>query len=154
MVLQYAEKGKKARDLGDKFTTDGNTRMAELANAEKVDCQQMLAKLYRDQAVAYLAMAKNKLDHGDDGTGAKDLLYNAANNPIDLLPGNRRKSVNGAQGAIMMAERFGDPNNPDLQHLRQQFNELTDRVDPTIRANYGNPHLNPLNVDNGLQRGK
>ncbi|MBP6350256.1 MAG: hypothetical protein KA392_12005 [Candidatus Obscuribacter sp.] len=154
MVLQYAEKGKKARDLGDKFTTDGNTRMAELANAEKVDCQQMLAKLYRDQAVAYLAMAKNKLDHGDDGTGAKDLLYNAANNPIDLLPGNRRKSFNGAQGAIMMAERFGDPNNPDLQQLRQQFNELTDRVDPTIRANYGNPHLNPLNVDNGLQRGK
>lgn len=154
MVLQYAEKGAKARDLANKAESEGNTRIAELANAEKVDCQQMLAKLYRDQAVAYLAMAKNKLDHGDDGGGASSLLYNGANNPIDLLPGNRRKSYNGAQGAIMMAERFGGPNNPDLIQLKAQFDELSQRVAPTIRSNYGDPRLNPTNVDNGLQRGK
>lgn len=154
MVLQYAEKGKKARDFAEKQAADGNTRLAEIGNAEKLDCQQMLSKLYRDQAVAYLAMAKNKLDHGDDGSGARDLLYNGGNNTQDLLPGNRRKNYNGAEGAIMMAERFGDPRNPDLIQLRQQLKELSLRVAPTIRANYGNSHLNPNNVDNGLYQGQ
>ncbi|MBI5174241.1 MAG: hypothetical protein SFV17_13635 [Candidatus Obscuribacter sp.] len=152
-AIKYAKKGAGARDAAVAAEQAGNTAVAEMASREKQDCERMLAKLFRDQAVAYLAMAKNKLDHGKDGGGAQDLLFNEANNQHDLLPGNRRKAYNGAQGAILMAARFGGGfDNPDLKQLVEEYNKLAERVPATIRNNFRDTKLNPLNVDNGLQR--
>ncbi|HNM51083.1 MAG TPA: hypothetical protein PKN86_15315, partial [Candidatus Obscuribacter sp.] len=152
-AIKYAKKGAGARDAAVAAEQAGNTAVAEMASREKQDCERMLAKLFRDQAVAYLAMAKNKLDHGKDGGGAQDLLFNEATNQHDLLPGNRRKAYNGAQGAILMAARFGGGfDNPDLKQLVEEYNKLAERVPATIRSNFRDTKLNPLNVDNGLQR--
>lgn len=151
-TLAYAQKGKGALNAANAATEQGNTGAAEMATQAKEQYQQMLAKLYRDQAVAYLAMAKNKLDKGDDGGGAQGLLFNdAPKNNWDTLPGNRTKSYNGAQGAILMAAKFGGGyDNPDIKQLVDEYNKQAERVKPTIKANYANYKLNPLNVDNGL----
>lgn len=153
-TLAYAQKGKGALNAANAATEQGNTGAAEMATQAKEQYQQMLAKLYRDQAVAYLAMAKNKLDKGDDGGGAQGLLFNdAPRNGWDTLPGNKTKNYNGAQGAILMAAKFGGGyDNPDIKQLVDEYNKQAERVKPTIKANYANYKLNPLNVDNGLNR--
>lgn len=151
-AIDYAKKGQQAKDAMDKAAQEGNEKVRQMAEKDMQEAQRMIAKLYRDEAVVMLAMAKNKMDHGQDGGGAQgDLIDDPQLRGRNILPNGKTKSFNGAQGAIAMAIRFGgDANHPDVQQLLKLYGDMVDKLPDMIRKNYANPHLNPNNVDNGL----
>ncbi|MBN8661426.1 MAG: hypothetical protein J0M35_13760 [Candidatus Obscuribacter phosphatis] len=157
-LLEYADIGKKAQQAKLEAEQKGVAPVVEMTSQHQQDATAMLAKLYRDQAVAYLAMAKNKLEKGSDGGGAEKLLFDEAvpQGQRDMIIDRNGRAVgqrnyNGAQGALRMAAYFGGGwDNPDIKQLVTEFNALAEKVPETIKKNYANPKLNPLNVDNGL----
>jgi hypothetical protein len=97
---------------------------------QAAETKQVLAKLYRDQAIAYMAFAQYKLDHSDGSSGAQDalaFLENRSTNQNDIFPSGRQKRYNGAEGVLGMAKLF-DPDNKDMPELTQMYNELHDRA--------------------------
>lgn len=94
------------------------------------ETKKVIAKLYRDQAIAYMAFAQFKLDHqqGDGGAAAAlTFLENRPTSQTDIFPSGRQKRYNGAEGVLAMAAMF-DPNNKDLPELNQMYKELHDKA--------------------------
>jgi len=94
------------------------------------ETKKVLAKLYRDQAIAYMAYAQYKLDHSDGSSHAQDalaFLENRSTSQNDIFPSGRQKRYNGAEGVLAMAAMF-DPDNKDLPELNNLYKEIHDKA--------------------------
>jgi len=112
---------------------------------DKAETSKVLGKLYRDQAIAYMALAKSNLDNGKDGLDTLNLLQDRPDNHNDIFPDGKQKSYNGAQGVLRMAQLF-DPNNPDLKQLQPMLQSLLQRAQQAAGAQMNDPHQNILQV--------
>lgn len=128
LILLYNEKGAKAQEMMNKAAGENNEPLRKEAQLKMEEYGKIVGKLYRDQAVAYMAMAAAKMKNGNDGGGAYDLLIDDGTNRKDIFESNgARKGYNGAQGTLRMAENYS-PNNPDLQELGGIFSELAKQM--------------------------
>lgn len=93
-----------------------------------------MAKVYRDRALVYLALAHNKTK---DGGGAYDYLIDDGKNHD---PG---QNVNGAQGNLRQAEALAG-NNPDMDELGKLFSEEAASMVQKKEAQVNNPSTNVL----------
>ncbi|MBU6453373.1 MAG: hypothetical protein KGS72_16450 [Cyanobacteria bacterium REEB67] len=117
--------------------------------AQAAETAKILGKLYRDQAVAYLAFAQSIVDRGGNGDegAALSLLVDNPNNHNDIFPSGRPKSYNGAEGVIKMARAF-DPNSKDLADIQKAYDELLPKAEAQAKNQINGPQ-NILNVDGG-----
>jgi hypothetical protein len=116
------------------------------APAQVAETKKVIGKLYRDQAIAYMALAQYKIENGNDGGGALSLLMDNPNNHSDIFPSGRQKRYNGAQGILLMAATF-DPDSKDLPELEQMWKALVPRAEQAAGVQMTNPNINILNVD-------
>jgi hypothetical protein len=114
------------------------------APAQVAETRQVLGKLYRDQAIAYMAFAQDKMNRGSDGGGAYTLLVDDPNNHQDIFPSGRQKNYNGAQGVLAMAIKM-DPNNADLPELQQMWKGLVVKAAAKANVQLTDPNVNVLN---------
>jgi len=103
---------------------------------------QFVAKLCRDSALMKMALAKFNIGH--DAGSAASLMYGG--NPA----GNGQVAAPDGVFNLLDKARQLDPNNPDLQQLQDLANGIGNQMPAAVRAQYANPHYNPLNVNNGL----
>jgi hypothetical protein len=121
--------------------------------AQAPETRQVIGKLYRDQAIAYMAFAQDKLNRGGDGQGAYDLLMDNPNNHNDIFPSGRQKAYNGAQGVLLMAAKF-DPTAKDLPELQQMWKDLAVKAAQKAGQQLTNPDINILNYGGMAPRPK
>lgn len=108
------------------------------------DAATIVGKLLRDQALAKLAHAAYKLDHGNDPIGAGQMIFGTPQGRNEWLPGTQSpKGFDGALEALMLAERLA-PSNPDLPELKAIAQRLADQVKAKAPDQYGNHRSNPL----------
>jgi hypothetical protein len=122
--------------------------------AEAAETSKILGKLYRDQAVAYLAFAQSIIDRGNgngDGGASLSFLVDNPTNHNDIFPSGRPKNYNGAEGVIKMARAF-DPNSKDLVDIQKAYDAMLPKAQAQA---YGQVHgpQNILNVDGGNPNG-
>lgn len=123
LILYYNDKAAKAQAAAQKAAAEGNEPLRQEAELKTQEYAKVVAKLYRDQALAYMAMAAAKMKNGNDGGGAYDLLIDDGVNHKDIFPTGQRKGYNGAQGALRIADTYA-PGNPDTQQLSEVFSQL------------------------------
>jgi hypothetical protein len=105
---------------------------------------QFTAKLFRDEACIYLAIAQMKAN-GPDALGAQDVLYGTASGRQTPYNNGQPRGYDGALDAIALAKQM-DPNNPDNAQLDQIANQLKAKLPQAVQNQQSNPHFNPLNV--------
>jgi hypothetical protein len=123
LILYYNDKGAKAQAAAQRAAAEGNEPLRQEAELKTQEYAKVVAKLYRDQALAYMAMAAAKMKNGNDGGGAYDLLIDDGVNRKDIFPNGQKKGYNGAQGALRIADSYA-PGNPDTQQLSEIFSQL------------------------------
>jgi len=123
LILHYNDKAAKAQAAAQRAAAEGNEPLRQEAELKTQEYAKVVAKLYRDQALAYMAMAAAKMKNGNDGGGAYDLLIDDGANHKDIFPTGQRKGYNGAQGALRIADTYA-PGNPDTQQLSEVFSQL------------------------------
>lgn len=124
---------------GGALTT--RTLAAIQSNASKPGANpQFLAKLCRDAALMEMALAKFNIGH--DAGGAATLMYGDRTN-------NNGQLDTGVFSLLAKAQQL-DPNNPDTPQLQSLANDIGNQMPAAVRAQYANPHYNPLNVNNAL----
>lgn len=123
LILYYNDKGAKAQAAAQRAAAEGNEPLRQEAELKTQEYAKVVAKLYRDQALAYMAMAAAKMKNGNDGGGAYDLLIDDGVNRKDIFPNGQKKGYNGAQGALRIADSYA-PGNPDTQQLAEVFSQL------------------------------
>jgi hypothetical protein len=123
LILYYNDKGAKAQAAAQRAAAEGNEPLRQEAELKTQEYAKVVAKLYRDQALAYMAMAAAKMKNGNDGGGAYDLLIDDGVNRKDIFPNGQKKGYNGAQGALRIADSYA-PGNPDTQQLSEVFSQL------------------------------
>ncbi|HEY9676742.1 MAG TPA: hypothetical protein V6C76_01985 [Drouetiella sp.] len=106
---------------------------------------QFLAKLFRDEALIYLASANLKAS-GPDAMGAQDILYGTAAGRQQTYNNGQPRGYDGALDAIALAKKF-DPNNPDNAQLDAVADKLKAKLPQAVQDQKSNPIYNPLNVD-------
>ncbi len=107
------------------------------------DATMMVSKLLRDQALAKMAQAAYKLDHGNDPIAAGQMIFGTPQGKNEWLPGTQNpKGFDGALEAIMLAERL-NPNNQDLPELKAIATRLADQIKAKIPDQYSNYKSNP-----------
>jgi hypothetical protein len=115
--------------------------------SQAAETRQVIGKLYRDQAVAYLAFAEYQIEHGHagqgDGQGALDMLQNNTT-AHDIFPSGRQKNYNGAEGVLKMAALF-DPDNKDLPELNTILQNELVKARTLAGQQLTNPNNNILN---------
>ncbi len=128
LILYYNEKGAKAKEVSEKAAAEGNDALRQQADAKMQEYAKVVGKLYRDQALAYMAMAAAKNANGKDGGGSYDFLIDdGANNKDIFETTGQRKSYNGAQGCLRLAENYS-PTNPDMVELNKIFAETAAKM--------------------------
>lgn len=128
LILYYNEKGAKAKEVSERAASEGNDALRQQADAKMEEYAKVVGKLYRDQALAYMAMAAAKNKNGKDGGGSYDLLVDDGTNHKDIFETTgQRKGFNGAQGAMKMAENYS-PTNPDMVELDKIFAETAAKM--------------------------
>ncbi|CAN5345079.1 hypothetical protein BH11CYA1_BH11CYA1_21680 [soil metagenome] len=123
LILYYNDKASKAQAAAQKAASEGNEPLRKEAELKTQEYAKVVAKLYRDEALAYMAMAAAKMKNGNDGGGAYDLLIDDGVNHKDIFPNGQKKGYNGAQGALRIADTYS-PGNPDTDQLGAIFGEL------------------------------
>jgi hypothetical protein len=111
--------------------------------------KEMLGKVYRDQAIAYIAFAKSQLEHGgSNGIDVMALLKNDPEHIHDLnMFDQTPKNYNGAEGTLAMARKF-DPNNKDLADIQKALDDIMPDAEAAAKKQMNGPN-NILNVDGG-----
>lgn len=134
--------------FGKTFLDNTNNKIA----ANRTGDPKLLAKLFRDLSMSYMALASNKMDRGKDGGGAVDLMF-GTDQGRQAAFGNSGKArgYDGALDALMAAEKL-DPNNPDLPQLKAIAEKLANQAKEKARAQLADPTTNPLNVNDGLYK--
>lgn len=127
LILYYNDKASKAQAAAQRAAAEGNEPLRQEAELKTQEYAKVVAKLYRDQALAYMAMAEAKMKNGKDGGGAYDLLIDDGVNRKDIFPNGMKKGYNGAQGALRIADTYA-PGNPDTQQLTEIFSELAKKM--------------------------
>jgi hypothetical protein len=117
---------------------------------QAAETRQVIGKLYRDQAIAYLAFAEYKIEHGEDGQGALSLLMNNSS-AHDIFPSGRQKNYNGAEGTLKMAQLF-DPDAKDLPEIQQIWQAEVAKAQALAAKQMSDPNNNILNVDGKAPR--
>jgi hypothetical protein len=111
------------------------------SNANKPGANpQFTAKLCRDAALMEMALARFNVGH--DAGAAATLMYGDTTN-------NNGNLNTGVFGLLAKAQQL-DPNNADLPQLQSLATDLGNQMPAAVRAQYANPHYNPLNVNNAL----
>ncbi|MDP3507681.1 MAG: hypothetical protein Q8T09_06790 [Candidatus Melainabacteria bacterium] len=128
LILYYNDKASKAQAAAQRAAAEGNEPLRQEAELKTQEYAKVVAKLYRDQALAYMAMAEAKMKNGKDGGGAYDLLIDDGVNRKDIFPNGMKKGYNGAQGALRIADTYS-PGNPDTQQLAEIFSELVKKME-------------------------
>ena len=111
------------------------------------EATELVAKILRDQSLAYIAQAEFILEKGEDPIKAAQLLNGTSDGRNQLLPGtNIPRGYDGAAGAYLLAEALA-PHNPDLPELKAMIERLTKEAENKIPGQYDDPRKNPLSVD-------
>lgn len=139
VIGEYDKRRDKAQREADS-ATDDDARKAAMQRVEENN--KVMAKVYRDQAMVYMAIARATTK---DGGGAYDLLIDDGRNHD---PG---KDYNGAQGALRKAEALS-PNNPDMEELGKIFTEQVSDMVKKKQAQIDNPSTNVLGYHDGYTR--
>ncbi len=134
--------------FGKTFLDNTNNKIA----ANRTGDPKMLAKLFRDLSMSYMALASNKMERGKDGGGAFDLMF-GTDQGRQAAFGNTGKArgYDGAMDCLMAAEKL-DPNNPDLPQLKEIAQRLGQQARDKAQAQLSDPTTNPLNVNDGLYK--
>lgn len=141
----YNQRMQKAQQDMNAAATAGDENARAAAQQRAEENAKVMAKVYRDQAMVYMAIAKAKMDNGNDGGGAFDLLIDDGRNH------DPNKSYNGAQGALRMAEALS-PNNPDMDQLGRIFSEQAKRMVDKKQAQLNSSTTNMLGYHDGYSR--
>lgn len=135
--------------FGKTFLDNINNKIAN--NATSGD-SKMVAKLFRDLAMSYMALASNKMDRGKDGGGAVDLMFGTDQGR--QLPFGRSGKARGYDGALdcLRAAKQLDPSNEDLAQLLVIAEKLANQAREKAAAQQADSTTNPLNVNDGLYK--
>ncbi len=110
------------------------------------DAVTITAKLFRDQALAKMAEAGYKLDHGNDPGGATAIVMGTPEGRNEQLPGLKGpKQYDGVMDMLGVAEQL-DPKNPDLPELKALAKRLEEQCKLRAPEQYKNYKSNPLGV--------
>jgi hypothetical protein len=153
LAIEYNERGRLAREAAIRADQTGDTATLQRANIKTEEYAKVVAKLYRDQALVYMAWAKAKMADGDDGGGAYDYLIDDGFNRQNIFPNGQKKNYNGAQGTLKIAEKY-NPSNPDMQELGEIFTELTKEMVEKKKVQLTDPSNNILGYHDDFHRSK
>ncbi len=121
-------------ELNQKIARNWSSAFNEDGSIKDPDSAKVLAKLFRDQALAKLSFAGMKLDNGDDIIGAGQTIWGTPQGRQEGLPGMTNpdgtaipKGYDGVIDLLKMADRL-DGDNKDMDQLWAITKRLADEA--------------------------
>lgn len=152
ILQEYSQRRAEAQRRYESANQSGDTDLQRRAEARIFEYNQVLAKVHRDKALVYMAMAKAKMNGGNDGGGAEDYLIDDGKNQLDIYQNTgQRKGYNGAQGALRLAEKYY-PDNPNMAGLNDIFKDLAQEMVDKKRIQLTSTSTNILGYQDGFAK--
>jgi hypothetical protein len=152
ILQEYSQRRAEAQRRYESANQSGDTDLQRRAEARIFEYNQVLAKVHRDKALVYMAMAKAKMNGGNDGGGAEDYLIDDGKNQLDIYQNTgQRKGYNGAQGALRLAEKYY-PDNPNMAGLNDIFKDLAQEMVEKKRIQLTSTSTNILGYQDGFAK--